>query len=203
MRKEESLFLVYPLLVSTTDQPTIRASKPLFYSCKSEAMTLIRNFKQHYGFLYDEKTQEEHVYCLVLEEFAFDSPYRYQLATCVFSPEGVLLSDCNVADDAPFLGRNKQAIYHQVGDLVEVPSGDELKFGIVLATPACLCESDMAYGLQASDDCYTVIEHPSMEVNYAHAPLVFAQKRPIKKEVQEALRSALHLHQHISVSVDV
>ena len=96
MKKEESLFLVYPLLVSTTDQPTIRASKPLFYSCKSEAMTLIRNFKQHYGFLYDEKTQEEHVYCLVLEEFAFDSPYRYQLATCVLDRKSTRLNSSHL-----------------------------------------------------------------------------------------------------------
>lgn len=191
MKKEAALYLVYALNVSTDASATIKPGKPLFFSSKAKAEALIHRYKAYYAYLYDEASQGERVYCLILETYALNSPYRYQLATRVYTPDGRLINDCLVPDDAPFFGRPRSRIQHRVGDLVEVPCGDRLIIGIVAGQPLCLNDGKTAYGLTASDDCYTIIQHPDLEVNYAHAPMVFKPSRTVAPAVCEALRSAL------------
>ena len=192
MKHEKELYLIYPLNTSSENPGNVHPGKPLFFSCKDTAEKMIREFKLHYGFLYDdEATQGERVYCLILEEYELDSPYRYQLSTRVYSPEGELLNDCIIPDDGPFLGRPESTINHRVGDFVETPCGDKLLFGIVAGQPACLCEENRQYGLSASDDCYVIIQHPDLEVNYAHTPMVFQPSREIPEEIQRDLTEAL------------
>lgn len=191
MKNEQALYLVYSLNVTTDHYAAIKPGKPLFFSSKLKAEDVIRRYKDLYAFLYDDASQGEKVYCLILETYAMDSPYRYQLATRVYTPYGRLINDCLVPDDAPFYGRPKGSIQHQVGDLVEVPCGDRLLIGIVACQPMCLCEGDKPYGLSASDDCYTIIQHPDLEVNYAHAPLVFKPSRTIDPAVNDVLQTAL------------
>lgn len=191
MKNAKELYVVYSLSVASGTQAVIKSGKPLFFSEKWRAEAVIRKFRELYAFLYDETSQGERIYCLIMETFALDLPYRYQLATRVYTPTGVLINDCLVPDDGPFPGRPTSAIHHQVGDLVEVPCGDQLLFGIVVGQPAVLCEKTSHYGLGASDDCYTIIQHPEMEVNYAHAPLVFKPTRTISESVEQDLKSAL------------
>lgn len=182
---------MYSLSVSSGTQAILKPSKPLFFSEKWRAESVIKTFNELYAFLYDEASQEERVYCLIMETFALDSPYRCQLETRVYTPTGQLINDCLVPDDGPFPGRPASSIHHQVGDVVEVPCGDKLLFGIVVGQPATVCEAPSIYGLGASDDCYTVIQHPDMEVNYAHAPLVFKPSRTVSESVEHALKSAM------------
>ncbi len=191
MKNEQALYLVYSLNVTTDQYAVIKPGKPLFFSSKTKAEDVILRYKELYSFLYDETSQGEKVYCLILETYAMDSPYRYQLATRVYTPEGRLVNDCLVPDDAPFYGRPQGSIQHQVGDLVEVPCGDRLLIGIVASQPVCLCEGNKPYGLSASDDCYTIIQHPDLEINYAHAPLVFKPSRSVEPSVYETLQTAL------------
>jgi hypothetical protein len=191
MKEEKMLFLIYPLNASSESPATIRPGKPIFFSNREKAESMISRFKELYAFLYDEVTQGERVYCLIMEEYALDSPYRYQLSTRVYSPEGSLINDSLIPDDGPFLGRPRSTIQHQIGDLVELPCGDRLLFGIVVGQPACMCEENIPYGLSASDDCYTVIQHPDLDVNYAHSPMVFKPSRQISEEVRSALSEAL------------
>lgn len=191
MKNENELYVVYSLSVASGTQAMIKPSKPLFFSEKWRAESVIKKFNELYAFLYDETSQGERVYCLVMETFALDSPYRYQLATRVYTPSGELINDCLIPDDGPFTGRPASTIHHQLGDVVEVPCGDHLLFGIVVEQPAMVCEKTSSYGLGASDDCYTIIQHPDMEVNYAHSPLVFKPTRAVSVEVAEALHSAM------------
>lgn len=188
--QKRGLYLVYSLNVSK-DKPTcIRQGKPLYFSSKENAEDIILRFKDLFAFLYEDLTQGSSVYCIVLEEFELDSPYRYQLSTRVYSPDGLLLSDCIVPDDGPFFGRAKNSIHHGIGEVVELPYGDQLVFGIVIEQPACFNEHVKKYGFTASDDCYTIIHHPSHEVNYAHAPLVFKPTKAVSETVREDLQQA-------------
>lgn len=191
MKTEKTLYLVYPLIVSTLNQTAINSAKPIFFSEKEVAESVIKNFKKHYGFLYDPENQEEKVYCIIMEEYALDFTYRYQLSTRVYNANGDLLNDCMVPDDGQFVGRVNTSVYHHVGDFVEIPCGDNLKIGIVAEQPVCINESNAEYNLSASDDCYTVIEHPDHLINYAHTPFVFKPSRQINEEVQRDLKDAL------------
>jgi len=191
MKNEKELYVVYSLSVTSGTQATLKPGKPLFFSEKRRAESVIKKFNELYPFLYDEASQGERVYCLLMETYALDSPYRYQLATRVYTPTGVLINDCLVPDDGPFPGRPASAMHHQVGDVVEVPCGDMLLFGIVVGQPASVCDVSSSYGLGASDDCYTIIQHPDMEINYAHAPLVFKPTRTVSKTIEHDLKSAM------------
>lgn len=191
MKNGKELYVVYSLSVMSGTQTVIKPGKPLYFSSKWRAESIVKKFSELYAFLYDETYQEERIYCLVMETFALDSPYRYQLATRVYTPYGELINDCLIPDDGPFPGRPASAIHHKVGDVVEVPCGDQLLFGIVVGQPAMLCESNASYGLGASDDCYTIIQLPDLEVNYAHAPLVFKPTRTISQDVTETLQTAM------------
>jgi len=183
-------FLVYSLNSSLDIAARIIPGKPLFFSSKEKAEEVILRFKDLYPFLYDEKLQGERVYCLVLEEFELDSPYRYQLSTSVYSPEGHLLSESLVPDAGPFLGRYESSIHHEIGEVVEMPFGDQLVFGIVLEQPMSFNEAAGVYGYTASDDCYTVMHHQSHEVSYVHSPMVFKPTREVPGIVKEDLVSA-------------
>jgi len=191
MKNEKELYVVYSLSVTSGTQATLKPGKPLFFSEKWHAESVIKKFNELYPFLYDEASQGERVYCLIVETYALDSPYRYQLATRVYTPMGQLINDCLVPDDGPFSGRPASAMHHQVGDVVEVPCGDKLLFGIIVEQPVSVCENASHYGLSASDDCYTIIQHPDMEINYAHAPLVFKPTRTVSETVENALKSAM------------
>jgi hypothetical protein len=191
MKTDKTLYLVYPLIVSTLNQTTINSAKPLFFSEKNKAESMIKNFKEHYGFLYEIENQEEKVYCIVMEEYALDLTYRYQLSTRVYNENGDLLNDCMVPDDGRFIGRINTTVYHRVGDFVEIPCGDNLKIGIVAEQPLFINESNSEYNLTASDDCYTIIEHPDHLINYAHTPFVFKPQNQINEDIQQELKEAL------------
>jgi len=189
---QQRLFLVYSLNTIGKDSITIRPGKPLYFSNMEKAEDLIQKFENLNAYLYDQ-SQEERVYCLVLDEFELDSPHRYQLSTKVYSPQGRLLSECMVPDDGPFLGRSKNLIHHEIGDVVELPHGDQLLFGIIIGKPMNFNEEAGQYGLTASDDCYAVIHQQSHEVDYAHAPMVFKPTRDISDEVKTQLLTAFNL----------
>jgi len=195
MKETNALFLIYPLNVTSETQANVRPGKPLFFSNKEKAEEMIARFKEHYAFLYNEETQGEHVYCLIMEEYEMDSPFRYQLSTRVYTSDGKLINDCIIPDDGPFLGRPQSKIQHQIGDVVELPCGEQLLFGIVVRQPVCICEDNIPYGLSASDDCYTIIQHPDLEINYAHSPMVFKPTREISEEVRSTLSEALNAYQ--------
>ena len=184
------LFIVYSLNTRSKDPVCICPGKPLFFSSKEKAEDVIFRYKEYYPFLYEDSSESECIYCLILDEFELDSPYRNQLSTRVYSREGKLLSDCLTPDDGPFLGRLKKSIHHEIGEVVETPYGDQLMLGIVVKQPLCFNEEVEAYGLTASDDCYTVIHHQSQEINYAHAPLVFKPTQEVTDEIRENLLSA-------------
>jgi hypothetical protein len=195
MEKEKSVYLVYSLNEISDGSLSIKAGKPLFFSDKEKAENMIAQFKERYAFLYDEKFQEEKVYCLIMEEFAMDTPYRYQLSTRVYTPEGVLINDCNVPDDGPFTGRQPSSMDHHIGDLVEIPHGDKLLFGVVAEMPVSADETNSLDNLGASDDYYTVIQHPTMEIDYAYSPFVFKPVRKIPENISCQLYEALAAYQ--------
>ena len=185
---ERRLFIVYALSTTLCEPVNIRPGKPLYFSSKETAEIVIQKFKELYHFLYEDA--EERVYCLVLEEFELDSPYRYQLSTSVYSPDGLLLTDSIVPDDGPFYGRPENTIHHEIGEVVELPFGDQLVFGIILERPISFNEAAGVYGLTASDDCYTVIHHKTHEVNYAHSPMIFKPTGEVPEDVRKDLQLA-------------
>jgi hypothetical protein len=189
IRTEDGLFLVYALMIEQTQNKIIHNSKPLFFSSREKAVEIIKNYQNHFPFLYDRSQTEAIIYCLVLEHFALDSPHRYQLSTSVFSPEGVLICDSIVPDDGPFFGREKEAILHQIGEIVEVPFGNRLCYGIVVEQPVSISECKTDYGLTASDDCYGVMCYPDNEIFYAHTPLVFKPTESVSNHIRESLLS--------------
>lgn len=184
-----TLFLVYSLNIINDDALSIHPGKKLYFSQLEKAEDFILRFSENFSFLYDEN-QDEHVYCLVMDEFEMDSTYRNQLSTRVYSPEGQLISSCMVPDDGPFLGRPKMHMHHEVGDVVEFPYGNQLVFGIVVSQPMCFNEHAGEYGLTASDDCYALLHQRSPEIDYAHAPLVFKPTHEISDEVKMDLQTA-------------
>jgi len=191
MKHNHSLFLVYPLISSKVDKSRIYPGKPIYFSEKAKAEHLVKSFKDHFGFLYDNVIQEEKVYCIIIEEYEMDSPYRYQLSTLVYNSEGVLLNNSVTPDEGPFLGRDKSEIKYTIGDFVEIPCGEKLIVGIVAEQPLSMCEIESTYSLNASDDCYTIIQHPDLELNYAHTPLVFKPSDELNESVKNDLKNAL------------
>lgn len=190
-QQKKRLFIVYSLNTSMDDSIRINRGKSLYFSTREKAEDLIKKFKDTYDFLYVDQVSSEKVYCLVLEEFELDSPYRYQLSTSVYSPEGQLLCDSMVADDGPFYGRPDNLMQHKIGDVVELPYGDQLVFGIVVGQPATLNEQTYAYGFTASDDSYAIIPHHCQDVDYAFAPMVFKPTRDVPDIVRKDLEQAL------------
>jgi len=187
--QQRKLFLVYSLNTFKDESARIRPGKKLYFSSIEKAEETIFKFKDLFTFLFDD-LHNEHVYCLVIEEFKLDSPYRSQLSTRVYSPDGRKLSECMVPDEGPFFGRAESLIHHEIGSVVEMPYGDQLIFGIVIGQPMSFNENACTYGLTASDDCYTVIHHQSMELNYAHSPMVFKPTREVSEEVRADLMLA-------------
>jgi len=189
---DQKLFLVYSLNTLLNNSICIHPAKPLYFSTKEKAEQVILKFVDLYPFLYEDSSPNEKVYCIVLEEFELDLPYRYQLSTRVYTPHGLLLSDSIVPDDGPFYGRTVNSIHHEVGEVVELPYGDQLVLGIVIKQPLSFNEVVGSYGFTASDDCYTVIHQQSNEVNYAHAPLVFKPSREVPDVIRKDLLLAFN-----------
>jgi hypothetical protein len=188
--KEQGVYLVYPLNLYKAESKIIQPGKPLYFSNLESAEAVIHRYQEIFNFLYDAHAEFQ-IYCLILEQYEMDSPYRYQLSTRVYSAEGILLSDCIVPDDGPFYGRQKSGICHEIGEIVEIPYGERLVFGIVVEQPLCLNEDERVdYGFTASDDCYTVIHYPDNEIHYAHSPMVFKPSVLISDMVKEELQKA-------------
>jgi hypothetical protein len=188
--KEQGVYLVYALNLSKSEPNSIQPGKPLYFSTSEKAIDVIRHYREIYPFLYSSES-DSRVYCLVLEKYALDIQYRYQLSTWVYSAEGLFLSDCVVPDDGPFFGRQKSGICHEIGEIVEIPYGEHLVFGIVVEQPLCLNEENrIDYGFTASDDCYTVIQYPDNEIHYAHSPMVFKPSTLVTDKVKDELQSA-------------
>ena len=191
---EQGVYLVYALNLNKSEPNSIQPGKPLYFSNRVIAEDVIRRYHEIYHYLYDANAESK-VYCLILEKYALDSQYRYQLSTRVYSAKGHLLSDCIVPDDGPFYGRQKSGICHEIGDIVEIPYGERLVFGIVVEQPLCLNEENrIDYGFTASDDCYTVIQYPDNEIHYAHSPMVFKPSTSVSDQVRDELQIAF---QHI------
>jgi hypothetical protein len=186
-KQEQGVFLVYALKLIKTEPKRIQPGKPLYFSDREKAEEVIRRYPEIFPFLYEDDSSDERVYCLVMEQFAMDSPYRYQLSTWVFTPEGKYLCDCIIPDDGPFLGRQRSTICHKIGDIVEMPYGERLVLGIVIEQPYSFNEDARDYGFTASDDCYTVINYPDNEVYYAHSPMVFKPSESVSDSVREGL----------------
>lgn len=187
---DQGVYLVYALNINKSEPNVIQTGKPLYFSNREKAELVIRRYPEIYQYLYDSNA-ESRVYCLVLEKYALDCHYRYQLSTWVYSADGQFLSDCVVPDDGPFFGRQKSGICHEIGDIVEIPYGERLSFGIVVEQPLCLNEENRVdYGFTASDDCYTVIQYPENEIHYAHSPMVFKPSSPVSRAVREELQLA-------------
>lgn len=188
--KNQGVYLVYALNLNKSEPNSIQPGKPLYFSNREKAVDVIHRFNEIYPFLYGPNT-DSRVYCLVLEKYALDMQYRYQLSTWVYSAEGLFLSDCVVPDDGPFFGRQKSGICHEIGEIVEIPYGERLVFGIVVEQPLCLNEENrIDYGFTASDDCYTVIQYPDHEIHYAHSPMVFKLSEAVSDTVREELQLA-------------
>lgn len=192
--KEQGVYLVYALNLNKSEPKSIQPGKPLYFSNLDHAEDVIRRYREIYHYLYDVNAESK-VYCLILEKYALDFQYRYQLSTRVYSAEGHFLSDCVVPDDGPFYGRQRSGICHEIGEIVEIPYGERLVFGIVVEQPLCLNEENrIDYGFTASDDCYTVIQYPDNEIHYAHSPMVFKPSTSVSESVRDDLKIAF---QHI------
>jgi hypothetical protein len=189
-KHDPGLFLVYALLLNKTEFKSIQPSKPLYFSDRKKAEETIRRYSEYFPFLYIDAQSDERVYCLIMEQYALNTTYRYQLSTWVYSADGILLSDCIIPDDGPFLGRQKSGICHEIGEVVETPCGDRLVYGIVVEQPICFNDDHQKYGYTASDDCYTILRYPDKEIYYAHVPLVFKPSESISAIVQEELQLA-------------
>lgn len=188
--QEKRLFIVYSLNLIANEHSAIKTGKQLYFSNLEKAEDCVQKYNEVYPFLYESTIHSESVYCIVIEEYGLDSHYRCQLSTRVYSPSGLLLSDSLIPDDGPFMGRQPDAIHHDIGEIVEIPYGSELVFGIVLEQPMTFSESAAKYGYTASDDCYTVIHHNKNDVSYAYAPLVFKPTVNLSQKVKEDLISA-------------
>lgn len=188
--KEQGVYLVYTLNLSKSEPNSIQPGKPLYFSNREKAEDVIQRYHVLYPYLYDDLAELK-VYCLVLEKYALDSKYRYQLSTWVYSSDGHFLSDCVVPDDGPFFGRERSGICHEIGEIVEIPYGERLVLGIVVEQPLCLNEENrIDYGFTASDDCYTVIQYPENEIHYAHSPMVFKPSTTVNDAVKQELNQA-------------
>lgn len=187
---EQGVYLVYALNLNKSEPKSIQPGKPLYFSNLENAENVIRRYREIYHYLYDAHADSK-VYCLILEKYALNFQYRYQLSTRVYSAEGHFLSDCAVPDDGPFYGRQKSGICHEIGEIVEIPYGERLVFGIVVEQPLCLNEENRVdYGFTASDDCYTVIKYPENEIHYAHTPMVFKPSTAVSESIKEELQIA-------------
>lgn len=185
------LFCMYALSVELkTEKKLIKRTSSLYFSSEEKAVQAAKEYRQYYACVYDPVVSAEELYCIIVEGRKLDSIYKDVLFTKVYSPEGQLLDSCEVADGEPFQGRKKESILHQPGDLVEIPFGEELCLGVVLGQPPVFNENQSLYGLSSSDDSYTLLVYPSMEVDYAYAPLVFKPRFKIDEAAKQNLLAA-------------
>ncbi|MCK9301125.1 MAG: hypothetical protein PHT87_00560 [Bacteroidales bacterium] len=185
------LFSLYALSVeSKSEKKLIKRTSSLFFSSEEKAAKAAQEYKHYYACMFDPTTNAEELYCIIVEGRKLDSMYKDVLSTKVYSPEGQLLDSCELADGELFNGRKKESLFHQPGDIVETPCGEELCLGIVLGQPPVFNENQSLYGLSSSDDSYTLIKYPSMEVDYAYAPLVFKPRYMIDDAIKQQLMAA-------------
>lgn len=189
-KQKNELFIVYSLNKSSEDRNNIYKGKPTYFSTREKAEELISRFSDYYSFLYEDLKTSDHVYCILMEEFGLDSPHRYQLSTRVYSPEGLLISESIVPDDGPFYGRPENSIQHKIGEVVELPFGDHLAYGIVVRQPLCLKEDFKIEGLMASDDSYEILQHRCHEIDYVFAPMVFKPTKDVPDIIRKDLEYA-------------
>lgn len=195
-QRNQGVYLVYALNLNKSEPNSIQPGKPLYFSSREKAEHVIQRYCDFYPYLYEDINSDSRVYCLVMEQYAIDSHYRYQLSTWVYSAEGQFLSDCVIPDDGPFFGRQRSGICHEIGEIVEIPYGERLVFGIVVEQPLCLNEEHRVdYSLTASDDCYTVLRYPDNEIHYAHSPMVFKPSKTVAERIQTDLKNAFQLLQ--------
>lgn len=189
------LFSMYALSVELkTEKKLIKRTSSLFFSSEEKAAQAAKEYRHYYACMYDSKVSAEELYCIIVEGRKLDSIYKEVLCTKVYSPEGQLLDSCEVADGESFPGRKKESVFHQSGDLVEIPFGEELCLGVVLGQPPIFNENQELYGLSSSDDSYMLLVYPSMEVDYAYAPLVFKPRYKINEAVKQELLTAWKNH---------
>lgn len=182
-QKDLELYLVYALMIEKTKERNVYREKPLFFSNRQKALEVVEHYQVHFPFLYESPENNHSIYCLVMEQFALDSTYRYQLSTWVFDQQGRLLCDCLIPDDGPFHGRPDESICHQLGEIVETPLGNQIFYGKIVEQPLRMNEKGNLYGLTASDDCYGVMRYPDGSIFYAHAPMVFKPTLEIDAEI--------------------
>src|SRR5665647_1115397 len=86
--KNQGVYLVYALNLNKSEPNSIQPGKPLYFSNRENAVDVIRRYPEIYHYMYDVNA-DSRVYCLVLEKYALDFQYRYQLSTWVYSAEAV------------------------------------------------------------------------------------------------------------------
>ena len=188
------LFDLYALSVELkSEKKLIKKTSSLFFSSEEKAAQAAKEYRHHYACMYDTMSTEE-LYSIIVEGRTLDSVYQDILCTKVYSPDGQLIDSCEVPDGESFQGRKKETLFHQPGDIVEIPLGEELCLGIVLGLPPLFKEDQSLYGLSSSDDSYTLLVYPSLEVDYAHAPLVFKPRYKIDEAVKQSLLLAWKKH---------
>ncbi len=189
------LFNLYALSVELkSEKKLIKRTSSLFFSSEEKAAQAAKEYRHHYACVYDTTVSAEELYCIIVEGRKLDSIYNDVMCTKVYSPEGQLIDSCEVADGESFQGRKKEYVFHQPGDLVEIPFGEELRLGVVLGQPPVFKENQSLYGLSSSDDSYTLLVYPSMEVDYAYAPLVFKPRYKIDEAVKQNLLAGWKKH---------
>lgn len=194
-----TLLSMYALSVEfNAERKQIKRGSSLFFSSEEKAAQAAKEYKHVYACMYDPEMKGNELYCLIVEERKLDSMYKNILSTKVYSPDGKQINFSDVPDGEIFNGRKKEFVFHEPGDLVETPCGEELCLGIVLEQPPVFKENQSLYGLNSSDDSYTLIKYPSMEIDYAHAPLVFKPRYEIESAVKEQLLEAWKNHQRIA-----
>lgn len=186
----ETIYALSALSTEKESSAVLSKSTVLYFSDQNRLEQAVNEYKQAYSFLYDEHDGTKELYCLMVEEYRVNTLYPQKLSTRVYSPDGVLIEDCDIPDGAHFAGRKEEQLMHKVGDIVETPYGENLCLGIVVDRPP-VQEREASYPMSASDDSYTLLLYPSMELDYAHTPLVFKPRHQVKEEIRCQLQEAL------------
>lgn len=189
----ESLFVMYALHLEPTGQDQLSQSPLMYYSTLKRAESAAAEYRQTYSFLYEDGPFPKELYCIIIEEYKFNTVYPIKLSVSVYDSSGGLMERSTLPDGDSIYQPLDNAKPFKVGDIVEAPCGEHLYIGIIAEMPR---QNRLGELKTILDDSYTLIVYPSMELDYVYAPLVFLPRQRVSKKAKTYLHDALDLYRN-------
>lgn len=187
------------IIFINSDNKSLLISEPMAFSTKSIAEIYIENYDKMYS-SYDEKNKRK-VLCFILE-YEYLHYKEKVVRSMVYSSLGTLIGTiARKEGNSVYPLCESYCKEYNSGDLIEAMLGDSLVYGIVIDKPVCLKEDTYDVYTNDSDNFYTIINYPDLEIEYVYPPLIFEFNKKNKgyADIKRYLEIAFELYKKKSL----